>query len=67
MGQVSVATKVDPLDNKVKRSNIFEKLITAETLEIKEKDIGTDTIENSDIIIDLDEESDDEFDYVPDD
>lgn len=66
LGQVSTGFKVEAFSDRVSSATIFEKMINADTLS-KEKDIGTDPPENTDLIIDLDEESEEDFDHVPDD
>lgn len=66
MGKISTGSKVEGFADRASSTTIFEKMITVDTL-IKEKDIGTDPPENTDLIIDLDEESDEDFDHVPDD
>ncbi|MFC3157093.1 hypothetical protein SAMN05443633_112108 [Chryseobacterium arachidis] len=66
MGQVSADFKENSFADRASSTTIFEKMIARDTL-IKEKDIGTDPPENIDLIIDLDEESEEDFDHVPDD
>lgn len=66
MGQVAKGFKKSSFADRASSTTIFNKMITADTL-IKEKDIGIDTTENIDLIIDLDEESEEDFDEVPDD
>lgn len=66
MGQVSTGFKENSFADRASSTTIFEKMIARDTL-IKEKDIGTDSPENIDLIIDLDEESEEDFDHVPDD
>lgn len=67
MGRVSVTTRIDSVEEKAKKSNIFEKLITNQPAEVKKQDIVTETFDGVDLVIDMDDESEEDFEFAADD